>query len=235
MHIKQIKRVVILGLMFAFSFAYALEADVGRATIILQGDNWQEIANDKQEGNVSGGNGSGILEIKQKTWLLTDGSKNVKAILLVRGTSGGYASEYGVSFRAGCKKNDSPYAYTKDDTGGSSTQLDCLRAFHIPQSAGLINQMYKVEQEFAKNKGLNLPKKGTFVNNMVSMSSGTFLFVSIFADEDWSGVPSAAIDGIPATIKSEVVAWANEMSKAARSSVRSFSGKMVMPPIEFKQ
>jgi hypothetical protein len=57
----------------------------------------------------------------------------------------------------------------------------------------------------------------------------------MLADSDMTGLPVADAEVVPQNIKPEVIAWANEMAKASRGSVRSFSGKMVMPAIEFKQ
>jgi hypothetical protein len=233
MRLNQIRNSIFCGLIAVSCASQALEVDVGRATISLNGENWQAVADEKQEGTVNGGDVRNF-DIKQKTWFLTDGSKKVKAILRIRGTASGISSNYGVSFGGGCKKIEDPNVYTKDNTGGSLKQMDCLRIYHFNQSAGLLNQVYKVEQAYAKDKGMSLPNKGSFVTNMVTMSSGTFLDISIFAGEDWSGPSGSAIEGIPAAIKPEVAAWADEMAKAARGSVRSFSGKMVMPPLEFK-
>ena len=233
MHLKKLRSIFVYGLIAFSAAVHALEVDVGRATISLNGENWQVVVDEKQEGTVTGGEARNF-DIKQKTWFLTDGSKKVKAILRIRGTASGINSNYGVSFSGGCKKIEDLNVYTKDNTGGSLSQVDCLRIFQINQSAGLLNQVYKAEQAYAKDKGMSLPSRGSFVTNTVTMSSGTFLDISIFAGEDWSGTSSTAIEGIPATIKPEVAAWADEMAKAARGSVRSFSGKMVMPPLEFK-
>jgi hypothetical protein len=233
MHLKKIRSIFVYGLMLLSTGSQALEVDVGRATITLAGENWQSVVDEKVEGNVIGAEAR-TFDIKQKTWFLTDGSKKVKAILRVRGTSSGAGGNNSVVFQDGCKKNDNPNVYTNDHTGGSLSQLDCLRIYHIPQSSGLLNQVFKVEQGYAANKGFNLPARGTFLSNTVSMSTGTFLDVALFADQDWAGIPATNTEGIPATIKPEVVAWAAEMAKAARGSVRSFSGKMAMPAIEFK-
>jgi hypothetical protein len=233
MRLKNIRSVFAYGLVVMSTATHALEADVGRATVTLFGENWQSVADEKQEGNVTGAEARSF-DIKQKTWVLTDGSKKVKAILRIRGTTSGAGGNNSVVFQNGCKKIDNPDVYTNDYTGGSLSQLDCLRIYHIPQSSGLLNQVFKVEQAYAVSKGLNLPVRGTFLSNAVSMSTGTFLDVSLFADQDWTGIPATSNEGIPATIKPEVVAWATAMAKAARGSVRSFSGKMAMPAFEFK-
>jgi hypothetical protein len=233
MQLKQIRDGIFCGFLAICGISHALEAEVGRATVILSGEHWLAVVDEKQVGTVTGGEVPNF-DIKQKTWVLTDGAQKIKAILRVRGIASGITSNYGISFGSGCKKNEHPFVYTKDFTNGSLSQVDCLRIYHIPNSTDLLNDIHKTEQTFAKNKGLLVPTKGTFINHFVSMSTGTFLDVSVFADENWSGVSSAAIDGIPLSIKPEIVAWANEMTKAARGSVRSFSGKMVFPPIEFK-
>jgi hypothetical protein len=233
MRLKILKSVFVFGLIALSTAVQSLEADVGRATVTLLGDNWQSVADEKQEGTVTGGEVRSF-DIKQKTWVLTDGSKKVKAILRIRSTTGGAGGNNSVVFQSGCKKIDNPDVYTNDYTGGSLRQLDCLKIYHIPQSGGVLNQVFKVEQAYAVKNGLSLPARGTYLSNAVSMATGTFLDVSLFADQDWMGLSANSTDGIPSSIKPEVVAWAAEMAKAARGSVRSFSGKMALPAFEFK-
>jgi hypothetical protein len=234
MDFKKIRPGILCGLLAICGVASAMESDVGRATVFLTGNNWLIASDEKLAGTLNGGE-TPNFEIKQKTWFLTDGAQKIKAILRVRGIGSGITSNYGISFGSGCKKNDHPSVYTKDFTNGSLRQLDCLNIYNISNSNDLLNQVYKVEQGSAKDKSMQIPTKGTFLTYVVSMSSGTFLDIAVFADEDWIGSQGEAVDGIPAVIKPEIVAWANEMAKASRSSVRSFSGKMIMPSIEFKQ
>ena len=56
-------RVIFAAVWVGISFsAYALEEDVGRAKLILNGDNWIAVAETKQEGAVSDGTGYGIVQ-----------------------------------------------------------------------------------------------------------------------------------------------------------------------------
>jgi hypothetical protein len=226
-------RVIFAAVCVAISFsAYALEEDVGRAKLILNGDNWIAVSETKQEGAVSDGTGYGIV---QKSWILTNSANKILALVRVRGTAGGITHERSINFTAGCPKSTSQQVYVNDSTGGSTTRVDCLRVFPNVASASLFSQNFKNEKEFADSKSFGIAGNGTFMTNFVSMSSGTWLAVSAYFGPEWKGIPAEAVSDLPAAIKPEFATWAVEMAKASRESVRSFSGKIAMPAIEFNK
>jgi Tfp pilus tip-associated adhesin PilY1 len=232
MRIKQIISGVILGGLASWGTTFAMDIEVGRATISLNSDKWVPVIESNQSGNYSGRE-SGSFDIKEKSWILQDESNKVKAVLKIRSTPGG--AGVALRFTAGCKTAENANVYVKDATGGSLSAIDCLRAFYVVNAPEFVSRAFKDEFAHIQTKKLTNPKAGIFISNVVTMSSGTFLSIVMLVDNDMTGLPIADAEVVPPMIKPEVIAWANEMAKASRSSVRSFSGKMVMPAIEFKQ
>jgi hypothetical protein len=232
MRIKQVISGIIFGGLMSSGAVFAMDIEVGRATISLNSDKWTSVNEANQSGSYSGRE-SGSFDIKEKSWVLQDESKKVKAILKIRSTPGGAGVP--LSFNGGCKAAENANVYVKDATGGNLRAIDCLRAFYVGNAAEFVNRAFKDEFAYIQTNKLTNPKAGIFMSNMVTMSSGTFLSIVMLADSDMTGLPVADAEVVPQNIKPEVIAWANEMAKASRGSVRSFSGKMVMPAIEFKQ
>jgi hypothetical protein len=232
MRIKQVIFGVFLGGLMSCGGVFAMEIEVGRATISLNSDKWTAVNETNQSGNYSGRE-TGSFDIKEKSWILQDETKKVKAVLKIRSTPGG--ASVPLSFTGGCKAAENANVYVKDATGGSLRAIDCLRAFYVGNATEFVNRAFKEESAHIQTNKLTNPKAGIFMSNMVTMSSGTFLSIVMLVDSDLVGLPVAEAEVVPPTIKPEVIAWANEMAKASRGSVRSFSGKMVMPVIEFKQ
>jgi hypothetical protein len=232
MRIKQVIWGFVLGGLMGCGAVFAMDIEVGRATISLNSDKWTPINEANQSGSYSGRE-SGSFDIKEKSWILQDESKKVKAVLKIRSTPGGAGVP--LSFNGGCKAAENANVYVKDATGGSLRAIDCLRAFYVGNATEFVNRAFKDESAHIQTNKLTNPKAGIFMSNMVTMSSGTFLSIVMFVDSDMAGLPVTDAEVVPPTIKPEVIAWANEMAKASRNSVRSFNGKMVMPAIEFKQ
>ncbi len=232
MRIKQVIFGVIFGGLVGAGAAFAMDIEVGRATISLNSDKWMPVKESDQSGNFTGRE-NGSFAIQEKSWILKDDANKVKAIMKIRSTPGG--AGVNLRFTAGCKAAENANVYVKDATGGSLSDIDCLRAFYVGNATEFINRAFKDEFTHIQTNKLTNPKAGVFMSNVVTMSSGTFLSVALLTDSDLAGLQVANAEVVPANIKPEVIAWANEMAKASRSSVRSFSGKMNMPAFEFKQ
>jgi hypothetical protein len=232
MRIKQSIFGLVFGGLMSCGAVFAMDIEVGRATISLNSDKWTPVNETNQSGNYSGRE-SGSFDIKEKSWILQDEAKKVKAVLKIRSTPSGAGVP--LSFNGGCKAAENANVYVKDATGGSLRAIDCLRAFYVGNAPEFVNRAFKDEFAHIQTNKLTNPKAGIFMSNMVTMSTGTFLSIVMLVDSDLTGLPVVEAEVVPPTIKPEVIAWANEMAKASRGSVRSFSGKMVMPAIEFKQ
>jgi hypothetical protein len=232
MRIRQVMLGLVLSGFANCGAVFAMDVEVGRATVSLNSDKWLVVNEADQSGSFTGRE-NGSFSIKEKSWILQDDAKKVKAVLKIRSTPGG--AGVNLSFNGGCKAAENQNVYVKDATGGSVRAIDCLRAFYVGNASEFITRAFKDESAHIQTNTLTNPKTGIFISNTVTMSSGTFMSIVIFVDSDMTGLPVTETEIVPPSIKPEVIAWANEMAKASRSSVRSFSGKMVMPAIEFKQ
>jgi hypothetical protein len=232
MRIKKIICGFIVASLAISGAVFAMDIEVGRATISLNSDKWVPVKETDQSAGYSGRE-VGSFAVKEKSWILQDESNKVKAIIKIRSTAGGAGVP--LSFNGGCKAAENANVYVKDATGGSTRAIDCLRAFYVGNATEFATRAFKEESAHIQTSKLINPKAGIYMSNMVTMSSGTFLSINMLVDSDLTGLSVADAEVVPSSIKPEVIAWANEMAKASRSSVRSFSGKMVMPPIEFKQ
>ena len=239
MRLNKIKSGLLFGLLVICGTTFGMEISVGRATIALNGDKWQLAGEENKTSNFTGGReGGGSQGVTQKTYFLADETGRLKAVLKIDATNSGTSSP--MRFTGGCEAAKSATANRNmlviDATSGSLSAIDCLRIYNVLTPMPFLAAVLKSDWEAISKKNLQLPKKMVFVSQFVTTSNGTYLGASLFADDSWVGAPSNAIEANPATaISPEALAWGKLLAQASRDSVRSFSGKMQMPDIEFKQ
>jgi hypothetical protein len=239
MRFKKIKNGVLFGLLVICGASFGMEISVGRATISLNGDKWQLAGEENKSSTFTGGReGGGSQGATQKTYFLADEAGKLKAVLKIDATNSGTTSP--MRFTGGCEaaKSATPNrnAVVIDATGGSVSAMDCLRIYNVLTPMPFLAAVLKSDWETIKVKNLQLPKKMVFVSQFVTTSNGTYLGANLFADDTWVGAPSNSTEANTTTaIPPEALAWGKLLAQASRDSVRSFSGKMQMPDIEFKQ
>jgi hypothetical protein len=224
----------VLGVTLVATTADGLGADfeVGRATLRVSDDGWASVAAAPDELRYSGDwNISGAVEAAKRSLVLVDSENRFRAALVIRASRG--VPTIHIQWPDDCKSQTNVYAV--DARQGSVEGRDCLRV------SGLVSiQRYlaasasAVAADLAQRRTV-VPTAGYVVVDEVALVNGAFVTVqaAIAADVDLPA-ESTSQQTLPAGIRAEVVAWGQRLAEAARSSVHSLSGLLVVPAVTAK-
>lgn len=128
-----------------------------------------------------------------------------------------------------------PKFFTEDFGSGVRRYVrECL----IVNSGFAPPAFFKPDSEVMKaleTKGLKLFKAGYSMRTVYGSESGTLLRVHLLAQRDFPGLAgSGAADPRSPEVPPELVKWGLSLHAAVRESVQSVSGKLVLPPIDFR-
>jgi hypothetical protein len=221
---------LVLVCMFWFAFA-AFADDVGRAKLTLPQGEWISIS--AQEADLDyGGPKRGTLKADTTTRALVDKNKNLLAIVTIRAGANNVTSG-AMRWVLGCKKYGNEYI--DDATKGSHTRLDCLRVWRSFNHDQWLKENTKSTYEELQKLGIKPSQIGYRVLHQVGNGNGAFVYVSaMLAFEPLAAIPNAAkgsnakYPGMPG------VAYGQLLAEAARASVGSLSGELVVPQIDYR-
>jgi hypothetical protein len=205
----------------------AAEFEVGRVTLRVTDDGWVSVGASGDTLPFSGGR-SGEIELAKRSLLFVDGANRFRAALVVSATRGAPAID--VAWPEDCRSQDNAYAV--DARNGGADRRDCLRVTGLVAiERSLATDAPAVAADLAKRRVV-VPTAGYVVLDEVALGNGAFVSIEVLlaADVELPGAP-AALQSLPMGIRPETVGWALRLAEAARSSIHSLSGLLVVPPL----
>jgi len=227
---RTVASILAIALLATTRVGLGADFDVGRVTLRVTDDGWASIAT-SGDGLPFSGDRSGTIEIVKRSLLLVDGAEHFRAALVVSATPGTPAAH--VQWPEDCRSQDNVYAV--DARPASGEARDCLRLTGLVAiDRSLATDAPAIASELAGRK-IIAPTAGYVVLDEVALANGTFVAVEalIAADVELphgSGIPRS----LPAGIGAQTFAWGQRLAEAARSSIHSLSGLLVVPPVTAK-
>lgn len=227
---RSLARVLGIALLTTTSAGFGADFDVGRVTLRVTDDGWVSVES-SSDALPFGGVRPGAIELTKRSFLLLDGANRFRAALVVSATRG--VPVIDVTWPDDCRSQDNVYAV--DAREGGAEGRDCVRVTGLVAiERSLATDAPAVAADLAKRK-IVVPTSGYVVLDEVALGNGAFVSVEalVAADVELPGA-SAAQQNLPAGIKPETVGWALRLAEAARSSIHSLSGLLVVPPLTAK-
>jgi hypothetical protein len=227
MHRPAVARIFAIALFAMAKVALGVDYDVGRVTLRVTDDGWTSVGTGGDELPYSG-NASGAIEVAKRGLLLVDDRNRFRAALVVSATHG--VPVVHAQWPEDCRPQDNVYAL--DARQGSSDARDCLRVTGPASMArSLATDAPAVATALAVRKAV-IPSTGYVVLAECALDNGTFVAVEALIAADVE-LPGGAVDQqpLPAGINAEAVGWGLRLAEAARSSIHSLSGLLVVPAV----
>ena len=226
---RLVANVLGIALLATASVGLGANFDVGRVTLRVTDDGWESVGTG---GELSlSGNPSGAIEIAKRSLLLVDSGNRFRAALVVSAARGVHAIH--VPWPDDCRSQDNVHAIDARPLSGDVR--DCLRVTGLASiERSLATDAPAAASALALRRTL-APTAGYIVFDEVALANGAFVTVEalIAGDVELPGGPDAQ-PTVPAGIDAQVVAWALRLAEAARSSVHSLSGLLVVPAVTAK-
>ena len=207
----------------------ALADEVGRVRLTLPQGEWVTVSTNDSD-LTYGGHGSGTIKAQTTARALIDKEKNLLAILFIRASSSA-VSGAPMEFTSGCKTLNTEYV--DDATTGSYTRLDCLRVWRAMNPTAWIKKNAVATNTELDQRGIKSPMRGYQFSYQVGMPNGTFIAASgIISYGPLALIPDAKKDAKYAGMPG--VAYGQAFAEAVRTSVRSLSGELTVPQIDYR-
>lgn len=223
---------MVLGVALLATAGKASGADfsVGRVTLRVTDDGWMSVGA-SNDALPFGGSRSGAIEFTKHSLLLVDGADRFRAALVVGATRG--LPMIDVKWPDDCRSQENVFAIDARQTGGDAR--DCLRVTALVAiERSLATDAPAVAADLAKRK-MTVPTAGYVILDEVALGNGAFVSIeALLAADVELPADSATRQGLPPGVKPEAVAWALRLAEAARSSLHSLSGLLVVPPLAAK-
>jgi hypothetical protein len=216
-----------IALIAVASIGLAADFDVGRVTLRVTDDGWASVGASVDTLPFGGGR-PGAIELAKRSLLFVDGANRFRAALVVSATRGVPALD--VAWPEDCRSQDNVYAV--DARRGGADERDCLRVTGLVAiDRSLATDAPAVAADLAKRK-IVVPTSGYVVLDEIALGNGAFVSIEVLLAADVE-LPGAAAprQGLPEGIQPETVGWALRLAEAARSSIHSLSGLLVVPPL----
>ena len=217
-----------ITLLATTSNALAADFDVGRVMLRVTDDGWVSVATSSDELPLRGDR-AGTIEVAKRSFVLVDGANRFRAALVVRATRG--VPMIDVKWPEDCRSQDNVYAV--DAGQGGTDGRDCLRVTGLVAiERSLATDAPAVAADLAKRRVV-APTAGYVVLDEVALGNGAWVSIEalLVADvEPFNGSPVR--QSLPAGINAETVGWGLRLAEAARSSIHSLSGLLVVPPLK---
>ncbi|HET7096628.1 MAG TPA: hypothetical protein VFJ68_04505 [Casimicrobiaceae bacterium] len=217
------------ALLAATSDGIAVDFDAGRVLLRVTDDGWVSVATSSDDLPFPRGNRGGTIEVATRSFVLVDDANRFRAALVVRATRG--VPVIDVKWPADCRSQDNVYAV--DAGQGGTDGRDCLRVTGLVAiERSLATDAPAVATDLAKRRVI-APTAGYVVLDEVALGNGAFVSIEalLAADVELPGGATAQ-QSLPAGINAEIVGWGQRLAEAARSSIHSLSGLLVVPPLK---
>ena len=219
--------VAAIALFATASIGLGADFDVGRVTLRVTDDGWTSVGASGDEMPFSG-SASGAIEVAKRSLLLVDGANRFRAALVVSASRGVPAMK--LQWPDDCRSQDDVYAF--DSRQKSADARDCLRVTGLASvERSLATDAPAVAAALANRRAV-VPSGGYVVLAEVALGNGTFVSVEalIAAEVELPGTSISQHD-LPAGINAAVAGWALRLAQAARSSIHSVSGLLLVPAV----
>ena len=204
--------------------------EVGRVTLRLSDDGWENVGAG-QRGLAYTGEQSGDIQYETVHLLLRGNAGEFRAALVV-GASRGIGSVH-FTWSTNCQAG--PNVYVVDSAGGNFRGSDCLRVSGITGTQRFLESAEPGLLAELTARKVILPNTAYVVIYEKAIENGAFTFVRMVFAADFKLPDDASTPGnLPAAVKPEAVAWGLRLAEAARSSIYSLSGALLIPPVTAK-
>jgi len=216
------------GLAFAAATAWAdQKIDVGRITAVFKEAGWAGSADMPYNHELM--SAQGTFRGKGKVLTLSSAEGKPLAVMYV-GASYPQVNVY--SRRGTCGEN--AQLYIRDLNDSKLENRRCVYAGGPFESKSLLEGATRYLKDAAKASPINLPAQAYFVNVGVTARGGYLIDVEVLLDAGFAGSAGAKAGGeVPAALRPAIAAWADQLGEASITALTSFSGNLVVPPVEF--
>ena len=212
--------------------AWASDVSVGRATVQQLDDSWQ-VKSVEDKGVIVGGSAGGKMDSETKIFIKVSAKNELLGLLAVKATSSGLdMTNARMVYTPKCDSNADSFA--QGNTGNNERYLECMRVLKPFGSESLLKNFIPQAVNVLKEEKISLPKSLRAVRTQYSNGNGSNATVIALLAPNFAGTSGEFTEALPAGIDAQLVLWAQSLQKATKGSVMSFSGKLVIPPIEFK-
>ena len=159
---------------------------------------------------------------------LPAGPGDVAAVMRVRASRGP-----GSVFVANdCEADED--SYVNDQTRGRKFAPECVQVYGPLSSRGVLAEYLADAREVLEREQLSIGASAWLVSIWFANDNGSTLHIDLLLDRELSlaelaGTPPEA--KLPDNIPPQIAAWADALGRAARGSIRSFSGELAVPPL----
>ena len=225
-----LSRLVLVALSATLMTAVHAER-VGGTRFELPSAEWKELVSFEQDLKFNGG--QYVLPLYTTAYVLPSAASTTpKAILVVTSSRGGNRSSVNWASDR-CPASRPKFLAMDFGTNQLTDRLECV----VVNSEFNPAAFFKNDQRIAdalKDKGLELFKSGYSLRSIVGVKTGTYLRTNLMVQRDFKG-----LEGTPANaadrheVPEPLVAWAEAMHVATKSSTHSIVGTLTLPPVEF--
>ena len=219
-----------VGASLALSAATAWadqKIDVGRLTAVFKETGWTGGADTPYNHELM--SAQGTFRGKGKVLTLTSGDGQTLAVMYI-GASYPQVNVY--SQRGTCGTN--AQLYIRDLNDSKLENRRCVYAGGPFESKSVLDGATRYLKDAAKGSAINLPAQAYFVNAAVTARGGYLIDVEVLLDAGFTGSAGAKAGGeVPASLRPSIAAWADQLGEASITALTSFSGNLVVPPVEF--
>lgn len=201
--------------------------DVGRLTAVFKEAGWSGSADLPYNHELM--SAQGTFRGKGKVLGLKSNDGQALAVMYV-GASYPQVNVY--THRGTCGTN--PQIYIRDMNDSKIENRRCIYAGGPFESTSLLDGATYHLKDAAKGMDIKLPPAAYFVHAAVTARGGYLIDVEVLLDSGFVGLADGkALGEVPAALLPAVAAWADRLGEASITALTSFSGNLVVPPVEF--
>jgi hypothetical protein len=224
----------LIGFIF-FSFCsctYADEFEIGRTNLILPGSEWKVL--DESSGPLKHSHGS-LLDVKTQSKVLykLNQQGSLQTIVFISSTVNNMGGNGTMSYNNECKSTEQTFA--QGLSGPRLNSLECLRVSPTFQARELLEKFSPETLDKFTSNSVTLPEQMNYIVSSSGLSTGAQIHMEILNASDFLGTEYSGNDEIPTPVAIGHVAWGQLLMAEVRSSLRSFSGNLVLPSLKFSQ
>jgi hypothetical protein len=221
---------ILAALLLSTQAVMAAEFEVGRAKVEIPGEGWRTI--DMADGGkpYSGGVRDSIPS-ETKVFIKEDANKRVQTIAVLRASQAGIVNG-GLVYSHDCKGTADTYA--EGNSGAHTNNYNCTRVWGYYNAGESVEVFVPGLAAKLKDNQLQLPKGSATIISHFANANGSFAEARVLVGLGFVGLEGPAPTEIPKDISPASVVWAQALAKAVRASVGSMSGRLTVPPIQYK-
>jgi len=201
--------------------------DVGRITAVFKEAGWAGSAD--MPYNIDILSAMGTVRGKGKVMSLAAPDGTPQALIYVGATY----PQGNVYNRRGTCGTDARF-YIRDLNESKLEDYRCLYAGGPYATADLMKNWVRYLNQAAATVNFAVPDQALFVRMRVTSRGGYLIEVEALLAPGFIGLPDAkAAAEVPALLPAGLAPWADQLGEAAVKALTSFSGNLVVPPVEF--